>query len=56
MDKVENGYMINITEHKTSDTVGTKRVPLSNKCLGYYDEYMIERSKLKNIIDEKTKI
>ena len=52
MDKVKDGYMINITEHKTSDTVGTKRVPLSNKCLEYYYEYMVERSKLKNIIDE----
>lgn len=52
MDKIKGGYMINIEEHKTSDTVGAKRVPLTNKCLEYYEEYMIERKKLKHIADE----
>lgn len=52
MDAITEGYMINIYKHKTSDTVGAKRVPLTNKCLEYYEEYMIERNKLKNIADE----
>jgi site-specific recombinase XerD len=47
--KVENGYMVNIKKHKTSKKIGAKRVPLANKCIQYYHEYLDERNKLKNI-------
>lgn len=37
IDKVENGYMVNINKTKTNQC---KRVPIANKCLKYFEEYM----------------
>ena len=49
LEKVEGGYMINISSDKTKNKVN-KRVPVANKTLEYFNEYMEEREK-NNFID-----
>lgn len=45
LDKVEGGYMVNIKDTKTGQK---KRIPIANKCLKYYEEYINERSKFES--------
>ena len=51
IEESDYGYMINVNEHKTSDTNGSKRVPMVDKVKKYYDEYMEE---LNSSIKKKT--
>lgn len=43
LEKVEGGYMINIAAEDIKNNV-EKRVPIANKTLEYFEEYMNERS------------
>jgi site-specific recombinase XerD len=45
LDKVEGGYMVNIKDTKTGQR---KRVPIANRCLKYYEEYIKERNKFES--------
>lgn len=51
MEEVENGIMVNIEKHKTSKKNGSKRIPIANKCLEFYESYIEERDKMEKIID-----
>lgn len=44
LEKIEAGYMVNISSSDTKGKVN-KRVPIANKTLEYFDEYMIQREK-----------
>lgn len=44
IDEVENGYMVNIATTKTNQR---KRVPIANKCLKYYQDYIEHREHFK---------
>lgn len=44
LDKIDEGYMINIDAENIKNKI-TKRVPIANKTLEYFNEYMEERKK-----------
>lgn len=51
MEEVEGGYMINIDAIDTKNDVN-KRVPIANKTLKYFNEYIEERKKLSKVVDD----
>lgn len=51
LDTIEIGYMLNIPESLVKNHK-SKRVPIVGKTLQYYNEYIEERNKLKNIKEE----
>ncbi len=45
LEKIEKGYMLNISAEKIKNNID-KRVPIANKTLEYFNDYMTEREKM----------